>query len=841
MRKIHIVIILLLIPAFNWSLDQKALRRVIEDLKSVQSQGGDILGYASTVSDYLKQWHGVSAQLFFPKFLPGRTGRSERENLDYFSLLSGGLAIRESLQLESIRALGKSAKAQTVPLASLKGPEIKSHPFAKMLEGRGYTISPLSRLIPEDFYYFQTGSLSRTLDLVDYVAQKGGSLYKRFESVSIDLHQKDKILTQMALLENKEARILYDTVIEELAVTGSDPFFRSGTDISMIFKLKKPLLFYPFIRSYRAQLQQQYQATATTLKIGEYSVESLTTPLRRVHSYLAALDGETAIITNSLTALRKILKTQAKEHPSLADAKDFLYMSSLYKKTNPKDSVIYLSDAFIRYLVGPALRIKEARRLKEAQRLAALEKFSLFYRHLLGKNPASIASLIKGLAPLKKAPEHQAFFQELFQGLSLDKNSLAAKSKIFGKLGYLSPCLEQELTDVSREEAKAYENFVKEYSSFWQSFFDPIGIRISFEGKKLTMETHILPLINNSIYDALASQLGGTSVTLPKIKEVSGDVFSLHLKLNHEPRALINNFLTEENHHARDRKKTLDFTRYFGESVSFFMQDSAPRVDFDSGFLLREFLFSGNRTSEKIILPILLWSLFHPLRISLPLTSAASTEQLGKALDRKILNSIREEGSGSGMGVSIYQIQYKGETIRVFRVNFYDTLVFRFYLWMEKALHLTTTETYMKKIIDEREGNDEIKEQAGNILFRFFPSQIKEEGELYRTHFQESLSRASFSNFGTLNLFKRIFPGEENIPGKIYQDFGLEPVCPVGGKYLYVKEQKSFQSSVFGSYRAPLIKLERLQKFFKDFFDTDKIEINLEFTPEGLHTVVEMR
>src|SRR5262249_45385878 len=54
-----------------------------------------------------------------------------------------------------------------VDLATLTGPQVKSHPWQKMLAGRKPEISPLARCVPDDFYFAEFRSPSKLLEALE--------------------------------------------------------------------------------------------------------------------------------------------------------------------------------------------------------------------------------------------------------------------------------------------------------------------------------------------------------------------------------------------------------------------------------------------------------------------------------------------------------------------------------------------------------------------------------------------------------------------------------------------------------------------------------------------------
>lgn len=75
-------------------------------------------------------------------------------------------------------------------------------------------------------------------------------------------------------------------------------------------------------------------------------------------------------------------------------------------------------------------------------------------------------------------------------------------------------------TTVTESEADAYKQFVTEYSQYWRTFFDPIAVRVQATPERYRLETIVLPLINNSMYQSMAMALSGEP------QQLSGNVTS---------------------------------------------------------------------------------------------------------------------------------------------------------------------------------------------------------------------------------------------------------------------------------------------------------------------------
>lgn len=377
-------------------------QEIADRLFEIELAGGDSLGYSSEILDFLDRVHGIKPAQYSRYALEYNDRRGfARDNIDLYSVMSGGLTVRESLKLDTIRPVDNGIR--NVDPSKLKGPNVKAYPFSDMLRGRKYSAFPLDRCAPRDFYYIHFAGLAKGLDFFDYLEQACGAVHRRFAMRGHDLMLKRRIMTQLALRDNSEAKLFYDNVIAEAAVTGSDPFIAGGSDVTLILRLKAPALFNATVAEYRRLFQQAYRAEKKQLQIEGIDAEYIFNSDRRVNSVMLTLPDGTVIISNSLKATGIAAATALGRRGCVADEEDYRYMRTIYAASDTaEDGFIYFSEAFIRRLVSADLRIKEARRMREAMRIALLEKYLIYYTQLNGSYPSTLDDVLSvmGTPPL---------------------------------------------------------------------------------------------------------------------------------------------------------------------------------------------------------------------------------------------------------------------------------------------------------------------------------------------------------------------------------------------------------------------------------------------------------
>jgi len=819
------------------SADRK--QKIADELGRIAAMGGDHAGYSVEILGFLSKKYGIEPS-YGRVYLRGYPGDRDRDDdeVDFYSLLSGGLAIRESLQLDTIRSADDSCRDTDIRI--LTPPQIDSHPYNEMIKGKEPVLFKLDSFIPQEFYSVHFSDTTRALDFFDYLNEVGGGLHSRFTMTPVEFDIKNKIMTQLALKENKEARAFYSKVIEEMTITGSDPFVIEGTDVSLVLKIKIPVMFNSTIARYRKEFRKKFKAEMKTINVAGVSAEFLTAGYRKVNSILVRLPGDIVVISNSVKAAERVILTYKKKHTSLADAPDYRYMRTIYRgERKSEDGFIYLSEAFIRHLVSPELRIKEARRMAAAVKLATLEKFIIYYYQLKGKFPEGIKDVLAAMdeKPLVQEGRKKTVmnYAGLFSRLDIAGNSFSAIHEQYGRIGYMVPNIEAEAGMVSGHEAESYNVFSKEYSDYWKEYFDPIGVRFRFAEGGIEMDTCILPLIENSMYNSLREMFGGGPGNLQTGYTVKSDILSMTFKVDFMKILASGGMLDD----MYEESKIPALDKIFGNEIQVHMGDVAPLIDIDGSMLMREF-YRGGWSDREMIAGFLVWSFFHPMRIAVPVKKP---EEAVKFLDMMLWRE--RSRHGIDFGITKYGTEYHGTRVNVIKINYFGIASSRLYYSIKDGmLHFTTTEEYIKELIDSGKVSEE--NVTKNIAVVFRPANMVREKGSYTSGIIEAALETSGRNNGTIKLLHTLFPdaGFNELPDIALKNFGFRPVCPMGGEYS-INSKGYVVNSVYGSSYSPYVKETDdnagTSAVMKRFFSTKEIRLEFEFTPEGIKTFVKTR
>jgi hypothetical protein len=117
---------------------------------------------------------------------------------------------------------------------------------------------------------------------------------------------------------------------------------------------------------------------------------------------------------------------------------------------------------------------------------------------------------------------------------SIDNQGIA-HSQVYGSLARMKTLLDVPVEQVTEAEARAYQDYVDNYSRYWRQFFDPIAVRLNdTEDGSLELTTFILPLIDNSIYNQLRESVmhheDQQALVVPQVEPSPVTQFSVNLR-----------------------------------------------------------------------------------------------------------------------------------------------------------------------------------------------------------------------------------------------------------------------------------------------------------------------
>ncbi|MBM4059981.1 MAG: hypothetical protein FJ265_02645 [Planctomycetes bacterium] len=787
--------------------------------------------------------------------------REQSPDVYLFDLFTGALAVQESLQLDRLTRIPPVPGPAIVPIDKLAGPQVVSHPWQQLLAGRRPDVSPMAMLVPADFWLAEFPSVQKLLQLADRGDVYGSHLLQQAAREAIALDFGERLRRQLAIETTPLLRPFYDQVVESIALTGSDAYLREGTDLTLLFRLRQPELFRARMQSFLDAAKQLPEAATAWFEIAGVRVEQVATSDGAVRVFAADPAPDLHVRSNSRAALERVLATVAGTAPRLGDSDEMRYVRTLLPAGAPEeDGFVYLSDAFVRRIVGPQVKLQERRRLLCSSMLRMIGHAGLLHRTEHGEPAASLA-LLQAARCLPEGFGEGALGCPEGGTLSLAADGLTGCCSRHGRLDALRPCLELGLAQVTALEATVYAGFVKDYEQYWRSYFDPIAVRIAVAPGRQRIETLVLPLIDNTIYTQLAQQLGGAPVELGDGPRTAGTLFQLAGKpakkaLQQAVAELLPAEAGKPGGALPPAELQALFERGLGDEIALHVADAAPMFDFSLPRFFGEIYgwFGRSAGFEEAMVGFLVAALNAPVYATVEVRDAAVVDAFLERLDGLLALRARQQREDWWWEFELdFSHLAVGVPVRCARVGF-SALGWRLY-WARVRDHVVIATK--KEIVDELARGDAVPAPAaspapaatGHALLQLRPEAWRAVRPDYELGWAENARRACLDNQGPVQNLLRVLPAEvrgdrKALAGRLEAlartVYGGRFYCPDGGEYL--PDGDGLRCSVHGTPQQPRqtqapAKDSEVGRMLAGFRG---LRATLTFLPEGLRAVVEV-
>ena len=731
------------------------------------------------------------------------TRNTELENS--MDLFSGGRAISENLQLNRELRLSSDEQNRTIPVSSVAGITIDEIPWKEWMKGEKPLLDPISSILPHDQHALIFPSYSSMLEVMDQANERGTPFLRVSEDRAESARSKEKYSEQLCLPSDELSRILGPKLISSVAITGSDPFIRTGTCFTVIFeaKQKQSLLSALALRRMEAHKKNDNSGMVSgkipQSKTSNY--QGLTTKDRSIRSFVSSFDNF-VVVTNSIDQLTQIAKVFEQKNKSLGSLEEYHFFRQRYPITpeSSEDAFLIVTDSTIRRWCGPEWRIGASRRTRAAAAIAELQ-----------------ARKESG------APLNTKEFPEL--GKVSFINGLVQSTK-FGNLAFLKSVNELNIKKITPAEKKAYEFFRDRYQSHWSKYFDPICAQLSIDNGKIKGDLSILPLIGGTDYRQMIQMVGEV-----KLDSESGDPH--HETVLHWVSAIDMNSprFQQASNFAAIMAPSLGAGAFswVGESFSFYLDNSLFFKDMQKAFL-QEGIKGLEDFSEKNFGRIPLGvnvEVRNPFKLTAFLAGLrAWIEQTSPGMT--IWSSHSHKGQGyvkiaPGKGLEDRLIKEGSAPIALY------------YVPSPKLLTISLSENIIQKAIErnllQREENSTLPKAKWDGMSTAFHAS-RPIPSLFDLSMGQNvingLQRKSWNNLHALNEWRIHLKKKDSL--KYHQKvWHTDLLCPGGGEYQWNKKFQTYESTVFGHPANP-----KSPKDFSLFGKWKAVDFGLSFENDGL-------
>lgn len=445
---------------------------------------------------------------------------------DTYAVFTGGRAMSENLELDRLLAPGTSTDV-TVDINSLPGITVAEIDWAPLIEEATPVKDPLAQLIPADQHALFFPSFRACAAMVDESKANGTPILQLLEPRAEDARALERYERQLCISMDKLARMFGPTMVASVALTGSDPYLRTGSDVAVLLEAKNPEMLLTTVGALvsaaaRANANAE-PAAGNVMGVGYTLVR---TADRSVCSYVAGV-GNAVVVTNSLYQLRRIVSASRKETPSLGSLPEYTFMRDRYPRGEGGETAfLMLSDATIRRWCGARWRIGASRRTRAAALMLDLQarRMEQLVRRTVQSAAIETDMVVPEQGEIRIGPG----------GVS---------SSVYGTPEFLTPIAELPLDTVTEREAETYEDWRSMYHNHWRRFFDPIAVRFVLSPERMRLDVTVMPLIEWSEYNDIMETTGKAAVPPDGADPHDGTLihFAMAIDEDSEPARMVGN------------------------------------------------------------------------------------------------------------------------------------------------------------------------------------------------------------------------------------------------------------------------------------------------------------
>jgi hypothetical protein len=374
-------------------------------------------------------------------------------------------------------------------------------------------VEAIAMRAPRECFYVHFGRFNHFLWLSDLLQDYGGDISKMAVLRGQSKSMNEQIERRLGVKQNALAKLLGESVVNDIAIIGRDAFFDEGPALGVLLHAKNNLLLTTDLGRQRGEALAKEKANGGTeqkIRILDHDASYMGTPDHAFRSIMVS-DGDFHLITTSMEIAKRFLETREGEG-SLGATNEFRATRSQYA-IDRKDTVFaYFSTYFFHGLLSPQYQIEQRRRLTS---LVEMEMLTLARMAAKAEGMEAMDStdlVAQGLLPRG--------FAERADGSAILESAAGFADSLRGARGSFLPVTDTPLEGVSREELANYSNVV---DSWRGRKLDPLLVAIRHEHGEVegVERLHIdarLSLIDREKYKVLLDSFGPptkTAITRP--------------------------------------------------------------------------------------------------------------------------------------------------------------------------------------------------------------------------------------------------------------------------------------------------------------------------------------
>ncbi|MCL2347911.1 MAG: hypothetical protein FWC50_06560 [Planctomycetaceae bacterium] len=238
---------------------------------------------------------------------------------------------------------------------------------------------PIAFHVPAHCFYIRFGSYSNFAWFQETTTLWGGDLRNMIALRALNNRAGERLERQIGLRQDALAKLFGDSVIDDVAVIGTDLFFDDGASFGLLFRAKNSnLLSSDFQSKRQAILKKHPDATERILDVQGQKVSCISTPDQRIRTWYAAM-GDYHLVARSERLIRDFIALHSynlhnnmenskkqnvpEDKPlSLGELPEFQQVRGIMPNSRKETIFLYFSRPYFYNIASPAYWIETQRR-----------------------------------------------------------------------------------------------------------------------------------------------------------------------------------------------------------------------------------------------------------------------------------------------------------------------------------------------------------------------------------------------------------------------------------------------------------------------------------------------
>ncbi len=717
----------------------------------------------------------------------------------------------ENLQLDKLTIAGGSGEP-TVDIRSLEGVTVREIDWEPLVEGLDPATDPLASFVPAHQYALFFPSFDDFVTVLDEAKETGTPVLRLLDMRSEDAQTHERYERQLCLPVDALSRILGPRVVKSVAMTGSDPYLRTGADLAVLFEARDDAVLRPMIDSQVAtRAGAVADATPVAGELLGVPYSGFRSPDRSICSYAATVGG-TVVVTNSLKQLEILVRTARSRELAISALPEYVFFRDRYKRGQDGETAcLMLSDLAIRQWCSPRWRIGTSRRTRAAAFMSDLQAEYL-------------DDLVAGTPPVD--PLEEELPVPGGGGLQLTVDGVV--SPTYGTLEFLTPVVELSLGKVSKAEAEAYKRWRGIYQRKWRRYFDPVAVRFGVESDVVRADVTVMPLVQGTDYASIISLTRDAEVSADAGDRHEGTLahFAMAIDKQSAPVRQLASFAT-----SFSRSFDADPLAWLGSSIAIYAEDSEfwddarNQADDLDDFMREEFYRTPVAFHAEVESGLKLTGFLAAIRTFVETTTPGMT----------LWNTLKHE-----------EQLYVRVTLAPGAAGKESPLedAALYYAASPESLIVTLDDAVMKRALERRVARREgaAPETGGQPwLGSSMCLQVDREvlslvQDMADQQYHSAMQRRSWANIAILNEWRHVYP--ERDPIDVHrQVWTTRLVCPGGGDYVWDEQWRTMKSTAYGHPSEP----QEGPDWPEAALRIDSANLGITFEEDGLRARAELR